>query len=724
MIEDPTSGVRAATAIAEISHPPAIPIEILAGAGATIRQFGATVDLGVADPRADVVILHCDTIVTQGWLDALLRCAASDARVATVTPFSNDMGVDSLTKSRVFELWPAGVAAEPFRAALERTAVPSYPDLPVGGGSCILIRRQAIEAIGAFDAGFSTVWGSECDFSARAAFAGWRNALADDAVVVRAVRPGPVGSGRDVTDHDREILHQRYPHLTNTVEHYVAEDPLRPLWEAGNSQLRLAQPTVGVLHVIHDHGGGTETQVRTLIDASRRRWRHYLVIAVGNRWQFEEHCSDGAVVTYTFSREDGESWREFVAGLCATFRIGVIHLHNISGCRGGLLEALQDAPVPFGYTLHDLNFACPTITLLDASGRYCGGQTDVAICQRCLDAQPAFEATEIATWRSSHARLINAASFVIGPSAWAAGMLGRYFGRDDIQIIPHGTPANETTRAPGLRRCVLIPNDNVPVVVALGAIGPDKGARRIEHLARLIARRQARLRLVVIGYLDVEHGPWQSDDAILTVHGRYDRRDLPDLLAHYRARFVLYPSAGPETFSYTLSEAWRAGYPALVPPIGALAERMQHTGAGWILTEDEWDDDERMLDRMLALIGATAADPCQAKALRARGLEHTTAVEMAEATLACYDAALAASTRKNDATEFTRTRVRDALGYRRWSPPIAPAPTEPAPVVGSEGNLTQIGKVMLAIRRTPIGGVLLRIMPGPVVDALKARLLR
>ena len=65
---------------------------------------------------------------------------------------------------------------------------------------------------------------------------------------------------------------------------------------------------------------------------------------------------------------------------------------------------------------------------------------------------------------------------------------------------------------------------------------------------------------------------------------------------------MLYPSAGPETFSYTLSEAWAAGRPVLVPPIGALAERVQATGAGWVMTDDEWRDEMRMLDRILALV--------------------------------------------------------------------------------------------------------------------------
>jgi glycosyltransferase involved in cell wall biosynthesis len=47
------------------------------------------------------------------------------------------------------------------------------------------------------------------------------------------------------------------------------------------------------------------------------------------------------------------------------------------------------------------------------------------------------------------------------------------------------------------------------------------------------------------------------------------------LLDHYRINLVVFPSAGPETYCYTLTEAWMAGRPALVPPIGALYERVQ-----------------------------------------------------------------------------------------------------------------------------------------------------
>jgi hypothetical protein len=72
----------------------------------------------------------------------------------------------------------------------------------------------------------------------------------------------------------------------------------------------------------------------------------------------------------------------------------------------------------------------------------------------------------------------------------------------------------------------VLPDDGKATVAVLGAVGPDKGARRLERMAALVRAENLPLRFVLIGYMDVEHGPWQSDDAVLTVHGRYQPRDL------------------------------------------------------------------------------------------------------------------------------------------------------------------------------------------------------
>ena len=689
--------------------------------------FTATANRGMTASRADVVLLNSDTIVTHGWLDALARCAASDPRIATVTPFSNNAEICSFPRLCEDDPWTPGRDAEPSRQALAEAAVPTYPDLPTGVGFCMFVRRAAIDALGAFDPVFGAGYGEENDFCLRAARAGWRNVLADDAFVVHAGARSFEGRKRELAQRNLALLVARHPHYTAMVEHYIAQDPLRALREAARSKLALRAPMRGALHVIHDHGGGTETHVRELIVASRERWRHYLAITAGDRWQVEEHRRDGSVATYAFERRADESWRDFVGALCATFGIALIHLHNISGCREGLLQALAQPPVPFGYTLHDLNFACPTITFLDAYGRYCGGETDARACQRCVSAQPAYAHVDVAAWRAAHARLVADAAFVIAPSRWAATMFGRYFDRRDVPVVAHGTPA-PARRAPGAHTAVLLPRDGLPVVVVLGAIGPDKGARRVERLAQLAAQRDAPVRFVVIGYLDVERGPWQSDDARLTVHGEYDPRDLPDLLVHYGAALALYPSEGPETFSYTLSEAWHAGLPALVPPIGALHERVEQSGAGWVLSDDEWRDDARMLERIVEILSASMQDLREQTAANARAVSQPTPDAMALATLARYEAAVDASPQRVTNAPFDNARVRDALGYRAWSPPAPLAAHAPEPVRDTaqarraNGVWRRIAERALAIRRTPMGRVLYRMTPAPVIDALKARL--
>ena len=134
---------------------------------------------------------------------------------------------------------------------------------------------------------------------------------------------------------------------------------------------------------------------------------------------------------------------------------------------------------------------------------------------------------------------------------------------------------------------------------------------------------------------------------------------------------MLYPSAGPETFSYTLSEAWSAGRPVLVPPIGALPERVASTGAGWILSDAEWRDEAAMLDRILSIVAPAGAEALHAAARAAAARPHASLGAMAASTFAIYARTLAAA-RVERPRAFAAARLRDALGYRPWSPPVAP----------------------------------------------------
>jgi O-antigen biosynthesis protein len=682
--------------------------------------FTGTANRGMALSRADVVLLNSDAIVGGDWLDRLRRCAESHPSIGTITPFSNNAEIASFPRFCENNPAPDDPGAAAIAQALAAAAVPTWPDIPTGVGFCLYIRRALIDAIGTFDPAFGAGYGEENDYCLRAVGVGYRNVLADDVYVRHTGGRSFEGRKDELSERNMRLLLERYPDYLDMVRAYIAADPVAPLRDAAQRILAARAPGArGVLHVIHDHGGGTETHVRALIDASRRRWRHHLAIAVGDRWQIEEHRADGRVVTYDFTRGAQERWSAFIGGICATFGVALVHLHNISACRDGLLTGMPEAGVPYGYTVHDLNFACPTITFLEAGRMYCGAQTDLARCTPCLAAQPDFAGINIQDWRMRHAALIERAAFVVAPSQWAAHTFARYFGGRMPTVIAHGHGPGPQ-RSPGLRSAVVLPDDEVPTVAVLGAIGPDKGARRLERVVELSRRHQAPVRFVLIGYLDVQHTPWQSDDARLTVHGRYAPGDLADLLAHYRVDLVLYPSAGPETFSYTLSEAWAAGRPVLVPPFGALAERVQGTGAGFIMTEEEWRDEEAMLARIVTLVGERRDSVLRPAGRAARAVTQATLQNMADATIALYSTALVTAERATVARPFDAPRIRDALHYAPWHPPPRPAlavAAEPAP-----NWPTRLARGALAIRHTAVGRALYRVAPRPLVEALKARL--
>jgi glycosyltransferase involved in cell wall biosynthesis len=498
--------------------------------------------------------------------------------------------------------------------------------------------------------------------------------------------------------------------------------------EGSRADLRAAprlRPTRGVLHVIHGHGGGTEHHARALIDASRADCRHFLAFAIGDRWQVEEHGEGAAARAFDLCRRPAEGWPEFVGGICATFGIGLIHLHNISGCRDGIVAALAALDVPYGYTVHDLGFACPTMLFLGADGNYCYQKTDPAACGACLAAQPLFAHVDIAAWRARHRGLVAGARFLIAPSRWAADALLRYFPGHAVTVIPHAPGGAWALQSGGAASAALppiqtrpldLPDDGAATIAVLGAVGPDKGARRLERLVALVRAAGLRLRFVLIGYMDVEHGPWQSEDAVLTVHGRYEPRALPDLLAHYRTRLVAFPSAGPETFSFTLSEAWAAGQPVVVPPFGALAERVSASGAGWVWTEDEWRDEARMLARTAALLEPANAESLAAAARRGRAVAPAAPSEMAAQTLRLYDAAAAVAV--TSFAPFDTVRLREASDLAEPASYAVGAPPAPPAAARLRERLAAAVQRLAATRP---GRLLNRLAPARMRNAAKAR---
>ncbi|MBB5014519.1 glycosyltransferase [Rehaibacterium terrae] len=191
--------------------------------------FTANVNLAFAETAPDdVVLLNSDTLPTRGWLQRLAECAASDPRIATATPWSNNAEIASFPRF----IEPNPVPDDPDRIAdaAASAGAPEYPELPTAVGFCMYVRRAALDQCGAFDAAtFGRGYGEENDFSLRVAGLGWRNVLCDNAYVVHLGNAsfGPLGEWPGGENLRR--LNARWPGYNERIARYILADPLRPL---------------------------------------------------------------------------------------------------------------------------------------------------------------------------------------------------------------------------------------------------------------------------------------------------------------------------------------------------------------------------------------------------------------------------------------------------------------------------------------------------------------
>ncbi len=198
----------------------------------TLNQgFVKTVNEGMAQLDTDVILLNSDTVVSEGWIDGLQRCARSDAQIATVTPFSNNAEICSYPLFCQVNPMPEKVSV--VAAAVRRTGSRQYPDLPTGVGFCMFIRRRALDELGLFDAEtYGAGYGEENDFCMRASMAGWRNVLCDDTFVAHQGGQSFAQTEHQPGGENLKKLIQRYPDYEQRVAEFIQTDPIRPIREA------------------------------------------------------------------------------------------------------------------------------------------------------------------------------------------------------------------------------------------------------------------------------------------------------------------------------------------------------------------------------------------------------------------------------------------------------------------------------------------------------------
>lgn len=534
--------------------------------------FVKTVNRGMAlHPERDVVLLNADTEVASDWLGRLQRVAYSEARIGSVTPFSNSATICSYPVFCQENDLPPGLDVAAMDDLFRQVNAGQTAQIPTAIGFCMYIRRDCLDDCGLFNAElFGRGYGEENEFCMRSARRNWQHLLTGEVFVYHK---GGVSFAETQSENQKaghKALTRLYPNYDLVVREHIAADPAAhmrfaaDLWRARES----GRPVI--LLINHSRGGGTERHLLALAETLGKNAELYLL---------HPHLEGGAVSLGPLNggqraRQLFEPGRDtqLLLDTLRALRVSRIHFHHTIGVHLQFVLLPEQLGIPYDVTIHDYYLACPQVTMTDEDGRYCNAP-DEAGCNACLESRPAPGGVDISHWRQFGSTLLNGAERVFTPSADTRARMQRYFPDARFVFVPHEDTPTQPVR-------LIQPGADRPMkVLVLGALSLFKGADLLEACALEARRQRSPLEFHLLGfaYRKLASYPFSN----LRVHGAYADDQVDRLLQELAPDVVWFPGSCPETYSYTLSICMRAGLPVIAPNIGAFPERMAGRPWSW-----------------------------------------------------------------------------------------------------------------------------------------------
>lgn len=561
--------------------------------------FPATANRGLArSPQADRVLVNSDVLVFDGWLDRLAAAAHAAPDIGTATPFSNNATICSYPTPNVDNPLPADIAPASLDALFAATNAGLTVDLPTAVGFCMYIRRECLDDVGLFDTeAFGSGYGEENDFCERAAHLGWRHVLAGDVFAVHAGGASFGEGKKPALARNLAVLAARHPGYLPRVREFVRRDPVAAL-RRGVDVARLARlsPPPLVVRLCHAKDGGTAKRLAdealeyaaagytpaSLAPADKKKPDNRVRLTV-------DHPEVAADLVYALPADLPRLTDDL-----RTLGVAGCVFHHFLDLPPEVLELPQLLGVPHEVRVHDFGWFCPSINCIDDTGLACA-EPDPAACQRCADVNGTdMPHLTVAALYTQSGRILETAERVVAPSRDAASRIARRFPGANVMAIPHPEPPFAPPSLPSF-----LPWDGTtPIRLAvIGAIGEHKGYGVLLAMARDASRRDLPLSFQVAGFTQDDFPLFATGKAF--VSGRFAEGEAVSVIRELDCHVALFLSVWPETYCYTLTEAWRAGLYAVGFDLGAVGERIAATGLGWRLPPTR--NGAAVNDRLLAL---------------------------------------------------------------------------------------------------------------------------
>lgn len=532
--------------------------------------FVKTVNLAIDFTEGDLVVLNSDTIVTPGWLDELDNArytADRDYRfkVAAVCPVSNNATLATVGPCDL----PVAVD-DVARIVAEEGVAGAFEEAPVINGFCMMLTREALNAVGNFDEAFSPGYGEEVDWCLRARAAGFVCLIAPGAYVYHK---GHASFGRspEIVEHRRKVealIRDRWPRYEDELREWYKRAPLLELDLLVHDRLRPRVPgdLLRVMHVLHVYGtvGGVQENTRRMVSETKNDVESIITYPKDLGSTASHHCVfDGSALRVEVNNRhmsakiaangwpmsNRDEWSEAIFDrIVTTLAPSVVHFEHVIGWGTTRLGDIAGRHAKTILAIRDHYFACPML-LIDPPDD-CPGR--VANCDACVSCIAKKCDARVACNKRDEAKALLEDRVeirfdrVISPSQYIADEIGVKVDR----VIRHGVSPYPFVRT-------RTKTDKIRIAF-VGAARADKGFGEFAATAR-DRRDDPRVEFSVLGPTN------STTDRVGLEHvkflGPYRPEQLPQLLQGF---YVVVPAVSPrEAYGQVVDECVYAGVPEI-----------------------------------------------------------------------------------------------------------------------------------------------------------------
>lgn len=541
----------------------------------------------------NVLLLNSDTELPPHWIEKMAACLADD--VASVTPFSNAAALFSFpylqnSNRLLLEYFSVDEISEAFNGF---TLPAEYRIAPVGVGFCMLMNRKAIDAVGLFDEkNFGKGYGEEADWSIRCSDAGFKNVIAPDLFVAH-YDGGSFTAEQKSSNclHHEKIFslkhpdfHGRWylPHLGNTDIYWSALRNLACVRLFSNRRLK------PILLFTHPFFGGAVDYLQSFIKENQehsvfilRPGMEYIKLDIYYKGYHFEMKFDNLDLLLD-SRCGIQSCDEIVINHLLGWQ-WIFNQENMTVAAyekivDKVLAVKQHFSSKMRFMVHDFMSVCPQYTLLNQNEEFCDPDCDISRCSGCIpalgDSNGVTQVTQLKQWREASDKLISNCTECRFFSCSSRKIAEKVL--KSVSAVATVVPHRGVKHYDPIEEFAVFPI----TIGVVGNINLCKGARFLEKLALYLEQNAPEARIVILG--PVDHPPYPGN---VTVHGPYDRENLPELLKHYGINIGFISSICPETFNYVTQELMEIGLPLVCFNLGAPEERISQWEKGMVIPE-------------------------------------------------------------------------------------------------------------------------------------------